>query len=56
MGSINVNGLSTLKEVENFDGGWLDFIGLRETYIEGCGVIDCMIESESEVWEGIDGR
>ena len=31
-------------------------IGVQETHIKGCGVIDCMMGSESEVWEGMEGR
>ena len=51
-GSINVNGLSALirKElVKSFEEERLDIMQIQETHIKSCGVIDCMIGSESEV-------
>ena len=36
--------------VESFEGRWLDIIGVQETNIKGCGMIDYMMGSESEVW------
>ena len=30
-------------------------MGVQETHIKGCGVIDCIVGSDSEVWEGMEG-
>ena len=30
-------------------------MGVQETHMKCCGVIDCMMGSESKVWEGMEG-
>ena len=30
-------------------------MGIQETHTKGCGVMDCAMGSESEVWEGMEG-
>ena len=58
-GTINVNGLGVLRRrelVESFERGMFDVMGVQETYVKGCRVIDFVIGSESEVWEGMEGR
>ena len=38
--------LERKKLVESFKGGKLDVMGLQETHIKGCGMIDCMTDEE----------
>ena len=59
VGSVNANGLKALGKrrgyIECFKRGRLDIMGIQETQTKGCGVMDCMMGSESEVWEGMQG-
>ena len=38
----------------SFEVGKLEIMGVQETRIKGCEVVDCMMGSESEVWEGME--
>ena len=57
--SYNVNGMSVeckRKEVlADMRKGKLDVLGVQETHMKGCGVMDCMEGSECELWEGMKG-
>ena len=49
---MNVNGLSASKRmelVESLGKGTLNFMEVHETHIKGCGMMECMMGSESEV-------
>ena len=41
--------------MESFEGRRLNIVWVQENHIEGCGVIDFMMGSESGVWEGMEG-
>ena len=49
--SVNMNGLSVLEKEKLVEssGRRLKVIGIQETYPKGCGVVDCVLGSESEV-------
>ena len=54
-----MNGLNALgkrREAESFGREGLDVMEIQETSTKGCGVMDCTLGSDREVWEGMEGR
>ena len=58
--SLNANGMSVdgkRKEVmEGVKNGRLDIIGVQETHMKGCGVMECVRGNECGIWEGMEGE
>ena len=59
VGSVNVNGWNVLRKrelVESFKRGRFYVMWIQENYTEGCGVMECVIRMEEEVWCGVDDK
>ncbi len=41
--------------MEGVKKGRLDVIGLQETHMKGCGVVECLGGNECLIWEGMEG-
>ena len=54
--STNVNSMSVLAKRKINVRGRLDVIGVQETRIKSCAVMNYVMGCESQVWEGTKGR
>lgn len=41
--------------MESFKRGSLDVMGIHGSHIRGCGVAECLRESECKVWKEMEG-
>ncbi len=57
--SWNVNGLKNSRKrremIESFKNRGMDILGVQETHMRGSGVLECKVDGECGVWEGMDG-